>query len=284
METWSSWLAEVGVESTRARSASALVLGHQRGGGDLGDHQAGVETEFLRQESRQAEGERRIDQQRDAALGDRADLANGDGDLVGGEGDRLGVEIAARDVEPSASTSGLLSVTALASVSSVRAAMRKVEAGAVDLRLAADAIRVLRAPSPSRWLSRISDPFSKARKAAAVSIWPRWPRNSWISAWNGAEEPLAASVESAPVINADCAARWARNRPVSASAVETCVPLISASPSLAASTTGVGPVASAAAAGMRSPATETSPAPIAASHVGEQREVARGADRDPFRE
>ncbi len=40
-----------------------------------------------------------------------------------------------------------------------------------------------------------------------------------MSAVNGAEDPIAASVESAPVISAACAARWARKRPASASAV-----------------------------------------------------------------
>jgi hypothetical protein len=40
-----------------------------------------------------------------------------------------------------------------------------------------------------------------------------------MSAVKGADEPMAASVESAPVISAACEARWARNRPASASAV-----------------------------------------------------------------
>ncbi len=50
-----------------------------------------------RQERRQVEAERRVDHQRDAALGDGADLGEGQRDLVGGEGHRFGVEVAARD-------------------------------------------------------------------------------------------------------------------------------------------------------------------------------------------
>ena len=38
-----------------------------------------------------------VDEDADAAFGDRPDFAQGDGDGVGGEGNRLGVEIAARD-------------------------------------------------------------------------------------------------------------------------------------------------------------------------------------------
>jgi hypothetical protein len=41
--------------------------------------------------------QRRVDQHGDAALGNRADLADGHGDHVGGKGDRLGMEIAARE-------------------------------------------------------------------------------------------------------------------------------------------------------------------------------------------
>jgi hypothetical protein len=48
------------------------------------------------------------------------------------------------------------------------------------------------------WLSRMTEPASSARSAEAASIWPLWPRSVWISGWKGAEEPMAASVDSAP--------------------------------------------------------------------------------------
>ena len=54
-------------------------------------------------------------------------------------------------------------------------------------------------------------------------------------------EPMAASVESAPVISADWTCAVGAKQTGKREAVETCVPLISARPSLAASTTGSSP-------------------------------------------
>ena len=71
------------------------------------------------------------------------------------------------------------------------------------------------------------------------------------------------------------------NRTSSAIAVETWVPLISASPSLGPSTSGSSPSrASASPAGSVSPPSRISPSPSrAALEMGERREIARGADR-----
>ena len=123
IETWSSWLALVGVESVEQGMArclfsliSAAVV-----------TSAIMKPEFSPgsgvEERRQVEGERRIDHQRHPALRDRADLGDRQRDDVGGEGHRLGVEVAARDDRRPSSTSGL-SVAALASISSVAAAWR----------------------------------------------------------------------------------------------------------------------------------------------------------------
>ncbi len=72
-----------------------------------------------------------------------------------------------------------------------------------------------------------------------------------------------ASVESAETTSAVCAAAQAPKRPASAKAVENCVPLISASPSLGPSVTGSSPAsASAFRPGRMRPATSASPAPI----------------------
>ena len=99
--------------------------------------------------------------------------------------------------------------------------------------------------------------------AAATSIWPWWPRRVWISARVGAVEPMMASVDIAAVTTAARAQAMARNSPIRPSAVENCVPLISASPSLAPSVTGASPArASASAPGRRSPPTRASPWPI----------------------
>ena len=77
------------------RKRPLLVLRDQRRRRHLRDHEAGIEPRPWRQERRQAR-QRRIDEHRQPALRQRADLADRHGDHVGGEGHRLGVEIAAR--------------------------------------------------------------------------------------------------------------------------------------------------------------------------------------------
>ena len=74
---------------------------------------------------------------------------------------------------------------------------------------------------------------------------------------------MTASVDMAPVTTAARRQAMARNSPTSASAAENCVPLISASPSLAPSVTGARPArAKASVPGRRVPATRASPWPI----------------------
>ena len=74
---------------------------------------------------------------------------------------------------------------------------------------------------------------------------------------------MIASVERQEITRAFCAARQPANSPASAQAVETWVPLISASPSFGPSSTGASPAAaSASAAGVARPATVASPSPI----------------------
>ena len=101
---------------------------------------------------------------------------------------------------------------------------------------------------------------------AAVAIWPGWPRTSCTRASNGASLPLAASSDSEPATIAASSRRSAMNRPCSASAVDTWVPLISARPSFAASTTGAMPAAASASVASTSlPSTRTWPTPSIAS-------------------
>ncbi|MDT4851105.1 hypothetical protein FQZ97_852750 [compost metagenome] len=119
--------------------------------------------------------------------------------------------------------------------------------------------------------------------AAATAIWPGWPRTAWMRGSNGASLPLAASTLSAPVTVPASSRRSAMNRPCSASAVDTCVPLISARPSLAASVSGAMPAAlSAAAAGSHSPFTRTSPSPIRASVMCDSGARAPEAPTEPL--
>ena len=108
---------------------------------------------FGGQERRQVVGERRVDHQRDPALGDGADLGDGQRDDVGGEGDRLGVEVAARD-------DGVLEHQRVVG-GGVRldrerrgGLAQQVHRGAGHLRLAADAVGVLHAGVARRGGSR----------------------------------------------------------------------------------------------------------------------------------
>ena len=113
-------------------------------------------------------------------------------------------------------TSGL-SVAAFASISSVRAAWRSTSIAAPVTcgwqRMQYGSCTRL---SPSRWLSRMTEPSRSARIAAAASICPAWPRKLWISGCKGAVEPMIASVDKAEITSADRAAFQAPNRPASA--------------------------------------------------------------------
>jgi len=49
----------------------------------------------------------------------------------------------------------------------------------------------------SRWLSRIAEPASSARSAAAQRICPGWPRSAWMRGSKGVSEARAASTDTA---------------------------------------------------------------------------------------
>ena len=95
MLTWSSWLAEVGSESTDAGCASDLFSEASA---------AAVTCAIMKPELTPPSSTRNGGSpdrfvsimQRDAALGQRADLGNREREVVRGEGDGLGVKIAAR--------------------------------------------------------------------------------------------------------------------------------------------------------------------------------------------
>ena len=83
---------------------------------------------------------------------------------------------------------------------------------------------------------------------------------------NGPSLPRVASTVSAPITSADSSTGSNVISACSASAVDVCVPLISARPSLACSVSGAMPAfSSAASAGTRAPSTSISPSPISAS-------------------
>ena len=101
METWSSWLAEVGVESVEQGCARCLFSLISAAVVTSAIMKPELRPGSRRQERRQVEGQRRVDHQRHAALRDGADLGQRRARSVGGEGHRLGVEVAARDDRPS---------------------------------------------------------------------------------------------------------------------------------------------------------------------------------------
>ena len=79
------------------RMAERLVLGDERRGHVLRDHEAGVQPAFGRQERRQPVGEARVYESLDAPLRDAGQLCNGHRECVQREGEGLAVEVAVRD-------------------------------------------------------------------------------------------------------------------------------------------------------------------------------------------
>ena len=127
---------------------------------------------------------------------------------------------------------------------------------------------------------------SRCRRAArgsscATSICPGWPRSAWMRGSNGPSLPRAASTVSAPTTSAASSTGSNDSSACSASAVETCVPLISARPSLAASFSGAMPASRSACAAGRALAVDQhlAFADQRQRHVRERRQVARRADR-----
>ena len=81
-------------------------------------------------------------------------------------------------------------------------------------KLNEEAVRILRIAIPQGLWNSVdaAKVFGVDPKDAATSIWPRWPRKAWMRASKGVSEPRAASVESAPVTNADRKTRSIANR------------------------------------------------------------------------
>ena len=172
--------------------------------------------------------------------------ATASAEIVGREGHRLGVEVAARQhlggIRPvfGMKTSGL-SVTPFASRSSTtRAASIWSRQAPMTCGWQRRLYGSCTLPH-SRWLELIGLSASNSRYAAAAAICPGWPRSSWMRASKGLADPSAASTDSAPATSAVAYRLSMANRFHSASAVEVCVPLSSARPSLAANVIGSRP-------------------------------------------
>ena len=215
--TWSSWLAEVGRLSTLAGCASDLFSDASA---------AAVTCAIMKPELRPGSGARNggrprdagVDQHRDAALGDRADLgdARGPARRRRARPARRGSCRRTASRRCRAKTSGL-SVTALASrTQHLRGVAQLVEAGAH--RPAAGSAGC-RGPARGRRLrgasARIALPAQqRAVGSARTSICPGWPRSAWMRGSNGPSLPRAASTVSAPVTSAASNTRLDREQRV----------------------------------------------------------------------
>jgi hypothetical protein len=120
--------------------------------------------------------------------------------------------------------------------------------------------------SQSAWLARIALPATRSRRISAAILCPGCPRTRWMRGSKAVSVPRAASSERAPATSAAASRRSVANSPTSASAVDTCVPLMSANPSFGPRRSGFNPAsANAVAAGTVRPFRRTSPSPISAS-------------------
>ena len=148
-----------------------------------------------------------------------------------------------------------------------RGVAQLVEAGADHLRLAAQAVRILHAVvalevrAADRAAGEQRAVVAARRRSARAGRAARGCAGRTGRRCRAPRRPSARRRRAPPRAPART-----RSSACSASAVETCVPLISARPSLAASVSGAMPASrSAGAAGARSPSTSISPSPISAS-------------------
>ena len=222
------------------RMRERLVLARQRRRGDVRDHEAAVQAGVGA--SGTAAGRETLASisiaMRRSAIAPTSAIATRH--RVGGERHRLGVEVAAATIASSPSSGEDQRVVGdgvgLAQQHQ-RGVAQLVEAGA-DRPAAGSA----GSTGPARGRRpRGASGGSRCRRAArgstaATSICPGWPRSAWMRGSNGPSLPRAASTVSAPITSAASSTGSNANSACSASAVEICVPLISARPSLAAST------------------------------------------------
>ena len=227
-----------------------------------------------------------VDQHRDAPLGDRADLGDRERQRVGGERHRLGVEVAARTMRLAAVVGEDQRVVGDARWPRAEHAARRGAAGRG------------RRPSPAAGSAGCTGPApvvavevrargSRCRRAARGSSARRRSARAGRAARGcagrtGVSLPLAASTVSAPATSAAASTGSKAKRPCSASAVETCVPLMQREAFLGREHRAARGRRRAArrAAGTRSPSTaHLAVADQRERQVRERREVARGADR-----
>ena len=226
------------------RMRQRLVLGRQRRRGDVRDHEARVQARGRREEGRQARDRRRRSAcaMRRSAMAPISAIASASASAASATGSAWKLPPDSDVARPRRRPAGCRS-RALASRTSTSARMAHlVEAGAHHLRLAAQAVRVLHAVVALEVRAR----GSRCRRAGAVD-------GGDVDLARLAAHGVDARVERARRCpgrrRASSRPRRARlrrparrrSRASSASAVETCVPLIRARPSLGPSVSGAMP-------------------------------------------
>jgi hypothetical protein len=132
----------------RCRMCHLLVLRHQRSGRHLGDHKAGIQAGIAGKKGWQSRTERGINQQRDTALGDCADLADRQCRLVSRECHRFGMEISTGNNRAVSQHQWIVGDCVGFDCQGARHRAQQIETGTPNLWLAANAIRVLHALVP----------------------------------------------------------------------------------------------------------------------------------------
>ena len=205
IDTWSSCIAEDGIESTRAGTASRLSSETIAGRGVLGDHVAGVDAGVVGQERRQAVAAGDVEQPVGAPLADARDVGDRDGQEVEHVG-RPGRRGSCRcdSTRPSGSTTGLSIGGGELAVGDRRRRARRCRGRrrAPAARSAASR-RPARGCTPGwRWLATIAEPASSARRFAALAAWPGCGRRACRSAAKTASVPSSASTLIAAAMSA----------------------------------------------------------------------------------
>ena len=233
-----------------------LVLGREGRGRVLVDHHPGVDARRRRQERRQPAVEPRVEEQRGPSLADRAELSERQLREVESEGDRLAVEVATAD-DSSAACRQCRRIGHTAAREDERVVGRGVELdvedaaevvervpdGAVDLRDAAQRVRVLDLVVVAWWPAWRPLSRRRWRSSAATATWPGMRagragmRRRTRHRCRGA--PRRSSPRSTLAVRPRRSASASSSAPI---ALIIWVPLRSASPSFGSSVSGSRPV------------------------------------------